>query len=104
MVRKTTQQQARDEEPRPDPRQYHADAPRRPTLSGSEYIAVADMTRPTPTRNVNVGTKSRNTNEKRPLTTIAIAVANPFKMLSAYLMTAATMRPPAAWTNTSTPT
>ena len=45
----------------------------------------------------SVGLKSANTKyDSTEETTMDTAVANPFSILSAYLMTAATMRPPKA--------
>ena len=45
----------------------------------------------------SVGLKSANTKyDSTDETTMDTAVANPFSILSAYLMTAATMRPPKA--------
>jgi hypothetical protein len=61
------------------------------------YSAVDASTRSTPSRKYLVGWKSlRKKYEMTEERTMDRAAAKPFKMLSAYLMTAATTNPPSA--------
>jgi hypothetical protein len=61
------------------------------------YIQVALNTVDAPMMNDGVMLKSNSATEARKERTIEREVANPFRMLSEYLMTMAVIRPPRTW-------
>ena len=58
------------------------------------------MTPDAPRKNSDDSAKPKNSDDTSAITKIATEVANAFNMLSAYLITAAINRPPAAWMTT----
>ena len=64
------------------------------------YIHVAANTTLTPSVKVKVGGKSKRATEARHEMTMLKLVAKPLRMLSAYLITRAAMRPPKTWMKT----
>ena len=64
------------------------------------YIHVAANTTLAPRANGNVRGKSKKATEARHEMTMLKLVANPLRMLSAYLITNAVMRPPKTWMKT----
>jgi hypothetical protein len=65
-----------------------------PLASGWLYIQVATKTMLDPRTNVMVSGKLNNETEARQEIIMLKLVANPFKMLSAYLITSAVIKPP----------
>ena len=64
---------------------------------GRLYSKEAARTRPEPARKVEPGERSsKSSQDTRPDTMMDTEVAKPFRMLSAYLMVAATTNPPKA--------
>ena len=61
------------------------------------YIQVALSTVDAPIMNDGVMLKSNNATDAKKERTIEREVANPFRMLSEYLMTMAVIRPPRTW-------
>ena len=69
-----------------------------------EYMNVLTTTTAAPSANRMFGSKPNSRTEHSVESSVEIPVANPFKMLSAYLMTIATIMPPRAFTTTTVQT
>eukprot|EP01046_Picozoa_sp_COSAG06_P034770 COSAG06_NODE_3671_length_5036_cov_3.267977_9_plen_78_part_00 len=69
-----------------------------------EYMNVLKMTTAAPSTKSRFGSNPNSAMEQSVERSVEMPVAKPFKMLSAYLITIATIMPPAAFTTTTVTT